>query len=162
MDNMILLKEMMIYEKGCPERIQHFIKVYEFAKMLGKTECVDEKTQMILETVSLVHDIGIKPALEKYGSDRGPLQEKEGIEPCRELLTRLGYDNEVIERCCYLVGHHHTYTNVDGIDYQILLEADYLVNSYENHHDTEKITHMMNQLFKTKSGIECLKIMYNL
>ena len=30
--------------------------------------------------------------------------------------------------------HHHTYTGVDGIDYQILLEADYLVNADESHY----------------------------
>lgn len=27
--------------------------------------------------------------------------------------------------------HHHTYSKVEGIDWRILLESDYLVNSYE-------------------------------
>ena len=27
--------------------------------------------------------------------------------------------------------HHHTYSKVEGIDWRILLESDYLVNAYE-------------------------------
>ena len=36
-----------------------------------------------------------------------------------------GYTEEQIERVKYLVGHHHTYDNIDGLDYQILIEADF-------------------------------------
>ena len=35
------------------------------------------------------------------------------------------------ERICYLIGHHHTYDKIDGTDYQILVDADFLVNLYE-------------------------------
>ena len=38
----------------------------------------------------------------------------------------------MVERICYLIGHHHTYKDVDGADYQLLLEADFLVNAYED------------------------------
>ena len=31
---------------------------------------------------------------------------------------------EEIDRICYLIAHHHTYYNVDGLDYRILLEED--------------------------------------
>ena len=34
----------------------------------------------------------------------------------------------MIRRVEYLVGHHHTYKDIDGLDYQILVEADFLVN----------------------------------
>ena len=36
------------------------------------------------------------------------------------------------ERVQYLIGRHHTYNDIDGIDYQILVEADFLVNMYED------------------------------
>mgnify|MGYP000340972515 FL=1 len=32
------------------------------------------------------------------------------------------------ERVAYLIGHHHTYDKIEGMDYQILVEADFLVN----------------------------------
>ena len=34
-----------------------------------------------------------------------------------------------IARVAYLVGHHHTLRGIDGIDYQILIEADYIANA---------------------------------
>ena len=48
------------------------------------------------------------------------------------MLMRLGFADNVIERVCYLIGHHHTYTGIEGRDYQILVEADFLVNLYED------------------------------
>ena len=48
------------------------------------------------------------------------------------MLKSLGFEQDVIERVSYLVGHHHTYTDIDGMDYQILVEADFLVNILED------------------------------
>ncbi len=42
-----------------------------------------------------------------------------------------GWPETVIRRVSYLVGHHHTYTEIDGMDYQLLVEADFLVNLFE-------------------------------
>ena len=129
-ENNILITEMMKYYTGDPKRIQHFIKVYQFAKMIGELEKLPEEVQHILETAAIVHDIGIKPAEEKYGSCGGKLQEQEGPAAAEEMLQRLGYRPEVIDRVCYLVGHHHTYDHIDGSDYRILVEADFLFNIY--------------------------------
>ncbi len=38
---------------------------------------------------------------------------------------------EQIERVSYLVGHHHTLNVIAGMDYQILAEADFIVNAGE-------------------------------
>ena len=45
------------------------------------------------------------------------------------MLEELEFDETDIEQICYLVGHHHTYTNIEGIDYQILVEIDFLKNA---------------------------------
>ena len=87
-------------------------------------ENVDEKSLFIIETAALTHDIGIHICEEKYGECGGRLQEKEGPAIAAELLDRLGFDSKVSERVQYLIGHHHTYNNIDGIDSQILVEAD--------------------------------------
>lgn len=65
-----------------------------------------------------------------------------------------------IDRIVYLVSHHHTYKNIDGLDYQILIEADYLVNADESHYSKQNIKNTKNVIFKTKSGIELLEKMY--
>ena len=66
------------------------------------------------------------------------INEKEGPAVARGMLMRLGFAENVIERVCYLIGHHHTYTGIEGRDYQILVEADFLVNLYEDGRSEER------------------------
>ena len=155
----LLKKEMIEYEKGVTHRIQHFLKVHSFAHLIGQMEGLDADTLFVLETASLVHDIGIQPSLKKYGNSIGVNQEKEGIQPAKELLTKLQYDTSIIERVCFLVGHHHTYHLEEGMDYQILLEADFLVNCFEDNMSKEQIKAFRDTVFKTKSGIFLLNTM---
>jgi hypothetical protein len=68
----------------------------------------------------------------------------------------------LVERVAFIVSHHHTYLGVDGPDYQILLEADYLVNANENGYSKENIANTCNSLFKTQTGIELLKSIYKI
>ena len=147
-----LILEMITFNAGEPELIQHFIKVHELAKLIGNMENISSDNMEILEAASIVHDIGIKVCMEKYGNCNGKLQEQEGPVFAEELLTRLEFKQELIERVSYLVAHHHTYSNIDGIDYQILVEADFLVNLYENHNNKETIENTYNKIFKTESG----------
>lgn len=127
-----LILKMISYDHGSPERIQHFLKVHSFAKTIAVSEQLDEKTLFITEAAAIVHDIGIRLCLEKYGDGNGKLQEKEGPALAEQMLSELGFEKDVIERVSFLVGHHHTYTGIDGLDYQILVEADFLVNLYED------------------------------
>ena len=90
-----LCKEMISSYRGDPARIQHFMKVHGFAKLIGEEEGLDEKTLYILEAAACVHDIGIRPALEKYGKENGSLQEKEGPAEAEKMMKLLGFDEEV-------------------------------------------------------------------
>lgn len=157
-----LLSEMIAYYRGDPKRIQHFLKVYQFAKMIGEGEGLKEDTQYILETAAIVHDIGIKRAEEKYGDCSGKLQEQEGPAEAEKLLRALGCGPEVIERVSFLVGHHHTYQNVEGMDYRILLEADFLVNLYEDGVNPEAVRKAYDTIFRTKTGKEICRVMFGL
>ncbi|HOP11548.1 MAG TPA: HD domain-containing protein [Oscillospiraceae bacterium] len=147
-----LISEMIGYYAGDPKRIQHFIKVHSFAKLIGALENLDAHTLFTLETAAVVHDIGIKLCEQKYGSCNGKQQETEGPAVAKELLERLNYDTSVIERVCYLVGHHHTYSAINGLDYQILVEADFLVNFYEDDMNKSAREAAFHNVFRTKSG----------
>ncbi|MBD8973302.1 MAG: HD domain-containing protein [Clostridiales bacterium] len=157
-----LIDEMIAYDKGDPRRIQHFIKVHDFARTIGQLEGMDDDTLYIVESAAVVHDIGIHVCEEKYGSCEGKLQEKEGPALAKEMLERLGYEHEVIDRVCYLVGHHHTYTNIDGVDYQILVEADFLVNLYEDEVSSDAVRKAYQNIFKTESGRKICRNMFGL
>ena len=136
------------------------MKVHRFAQLIGHMEQVPPRIQYLVECAALVHDIGIHPAERKYGRCDGKLQEQEGPAYARAMLTELGLAAEDVERICYLVGHHHTYDQVDGMDYQILLEADYLVNADESQYSEESIRNFCERVFQTESGTHMLRSIY--
>lgn len=146
--------------KGDSRRIQHFCKVHSYARLIAQMENVDYKTLFIIETAALTHDIGIHTCEEKYGECGGRLQEKEGPALAKELLERLGFETDISERVQYLIAHHHTYSNIDGIDYQILVEADFLVNMYEDNLSKEAVLKAYDSIFKTEYGKKICKDMY--
>ena len=147
-----LYKKMIEYDRGDPKRIQHFVKVHSFARLIGQEEYIDDHTLYILEAAAYVHDIGIRPAMEKYGRDDGKIQEQEGPAEAEKMMKQLGFEQDVIDRVCYLVGHHHTYTDIKGMDYQILVEADFLVNYFENNLSAETIQKSVAKIFRTETG----------
>lgn len=151
-----IINKMIQYYSGDPKRIGHFLKVHAFAKLIGEKEYLDETTQLTLEYAAIVHDIGIRIAEQKYHSTSGKYQEIEGAEPAGQLLSALDIPQNIIERVKFLVAHHHTYNAVDGIDYRILLEADFLVNAYEDNLSQQSIINAREKIFRTKSGTEIL------
>ncbi|MBQ8505921.1 MAG: HD domain-containing protein [Clostridia bacterium] len=152
-----VISAMIAYLRGNRHEVEHMLKVYGYAKAIGELEGLDVRTQEILEVAAVVHDIGIPRAIEKYGNDAGPYQEELGPAEAKKLLGELGYDEELVDRVCALVGRHHTYTNVDGMDCRILLEADYLVNASHNKHAPEAISAAKGAFFRTETGMRFLK-----
>lgn len=154
--------EMIKLYNGDAKRIQHFCKVHSYAKLIAEMENVDEHTLFIIEATALTHDIGIHLCEEKYGNCNGKLQEKEGPALAEKLLTKLGFMKDVAERVMYLIAHHHTYDDINGIDYQILVEADFLVNMYEDGLSKDVVEHAYNKIFKTDSGMKICAEMFGI
>ena len=155
-----LILKMTEFNRGDAKRIQHFIKVYEYAHMIGSLEGLDKEVQKILDIASILHDIGIRPSEEKYGRCDGKLQEQEGPIIAQKMLSQLGFENYIVERICFLIGHHHTYDNIDGLDYQILVEADFLVNLYEDDAGNRAINKAYKRIFKTETGKKIFRLMF--
>ncbi len=160
MDMMARITNAMItYYSGDPKRINHFLKVYSFAKAIGEMEGLDARTQHILEVAALTHDIGIKVSEAKYGCCPGKHQEREGPPVARKMLEGLVCDPALVDRVCWLIAHHHTYSNIEEIDYQILVEADFLVNIIEDNMELPAIEKIREEIFRTATGkhfLECL------
>ena len=62
-----LFLQMIAFFSGDPKRIQHFMKVHSFARIIGTKEGLDETSLFILEAAAYTLDIGLRPAEEKYG-----------------------------------------------------------------------------------------------
>ena len=123
---------MIAFYKGNIHDIDHFIKVWSYAKTIGELEGLDAHTQEVLELAAVIHDISCPLCREKYGNAPGKLQEQESPPLVAEFFEGLPVAKEDVERISWLAAHHHTYTDVDGLDHRILLEADYIVNAAEN------------------------------
>ena len=156
-----LFRKMTAYDAGDPARIQHFTKVYTYADLIGTCEGLSEEQLRVLRAAAILHDIGIHKSEEKYGDDNGKHQELEGPPEAEKLLSGVeGYTKDEKLRILYLIGHHHSYAEMDGSDYQILVEADFLVNLFENHPqsiDKAAAAAALSRIFRTKSGKEMLE-----
>ncbi|MBP3637719.1 MAG: GNAT family N-acetyltransferase [Clostridia bacterium] len=147
------------WEAGVPERIHHFIKVHGFARQIGQMEGLSADEMFVLEVAALTHDIGIKPAIAQTGSCPGPLQERLGPPEAASMLGALHIPQAVIDRVCFLIAHHHTTQGVDAPDWQILLEADFLVNAIENSMLPKTVQAYRDTVFRTAEGLHLLSLL---
>ncbi len=130
----------------------HLLKVYAYAKTIGQLEGLAPDPLQTLELTALVHDIACPLCREKYGSVSGDLQELESPPLIRSFFADLPVEPKQVERISWIVAHHHTYGLSDAPDYQILLEADYLVNAEEKGLSREAVSAARDRIFRTETG----------
>lgn len=152
------------YYDGNEKQINHTIKVLDFAEKIYNGESL--KDQFVYNTTilsAIFHDIGIPEAYRKYGSAIPKYQEMEGPSVARKLMEEINIRPDIIERVCYIVGHHHTLSSVDSTDFQILWEADYLVNVQEGSIILDKTQHESEiaKNFKTQTGKQIIEKVFN-
>ncbi len=143
-------------------RTNHLLKVDSYAEMIGLAENMESEDLFWLRVVALMHDIGIKSSLEKYNSAAGPHQQVEGPPIAKEMLSKYTIPPQRIHRVCWLIAHHHEYSHIEGLDYQILIEADFLVNCDEGNMEKREIISVRDKIFKTTSGIRMLDSIFQL
>ena len=155
-----VLSSMIDYFGNDVRRINHALKVYGFASTICRSENLDNNLIMITEIASVLHDIGIPISEKKYNSCAGKYQEIEGPPVAREILENLKLDAKIIDRVCYLIGNHHTYTKIDDIDFQILVEADFLVNIFEDEFTIDAIKSVKEKYIKTNTCRHIIERLY--
>jgi len=135
-------------------RIHHALKVLAVSEIIMNGEQVDDAICDVVTVAALLHDVGIKVAEEKYNSSAGYYQELEGPPIVREIMFRRGEPQEIIDRVAYIVGGHHTVSKNDGLDFQIIWEADLMVNIEEDGLDRfpEKLPAIISKNFYTPTG----------
>lgn len=157
-----ILVKMIDCSEGNLHDIAHLLKVYGYARTIGECEGLDETTQKTVEVASIIHDIACPLCRQKYGDTNGRHQEMESEPLVRAFLAGCGLADEMVERIVYLVSHHHSPNLIDGQDFQILIEADYLVNADESNYPVSSIRTVYNTIFKTSTGKALLQSMYRI
>lgn len=158
-----LLQATIKYDTGDARRIHHLIKVHDFARAIAIAEGLEGEERFILEAAAILHDIGIHASEAKYGKCNGKHQEELGpIEGVKVMDAVGAFQPKQIDRICWLIAHHHSYLNVVETDHRILIEADFLVNSFEDNLSLDVIRSFRDKLFRSPSAIKMLNDMWKL
>lgn len=157
-----IMERMIAFSEGNIHDIDHLIRVWTYARTIGEQEGLDHETQFILEVAAVTHDIACPLCREKYGNTNGKLQEEEGAPLVRTFLADTGLAEAQIERVAFLVGHHHTFAGIDGMDWQILVEADYIANATENGSSEQNVENFIAKIMRTESGKRLARAVFRL
>lgn len=155
----IINKMKSAFENTIPSEIGHALNVLKNAETIMDKEGINGRESYLISVTAILHDIGMINAKEKYGSTSGPYQEKEGPAAAKALLVGECLSDDEVERICYIIGNHHAPNKIDGIDFQIIWEADLLeaLKKFDKEANQEKLTDIINKNYKTKSGVELAK-----
>ena len=146
---------------GDAKRIQHFVKVLQYATLIAEGEALPADEEEVLQVAAVLHDIGIPNSEKKYGCADGRYQQIEGVPFARELLAGLGADDTLIERVCHMIGLHHSYSKIgDDVLLRMLVEADMLVNAYEEEVPKESLAHFATNIVRTATGRALFSVIY--
>ena len=150
--------EMKRYFKQDFKRIGHASRVARYADQIWKGE---GGNLSVVLTSAYLHDIGIKEAERKHQSTAARYQEEEGPPIARDILTKLGAGEELIEEVCDIVGHHHHPGPEESVNFKCLYDADLIVNLEENQKENltapEKLEGIIEKSFLTEKGRDLAK-----
>lgn len=153
-----LLYNVLCYEDGHSRHTQHILKVYALAKLLGEREKISVEEQQILQAAAILHDIAIKYCKEHYNGDASQDKQKQ-VAPFLEkrFLKAANYLPSYVPKIIELVNCHHDYDKPKSRLLQLLIEADLIVNCYENRPDHENMK-LIKEIFQTKGGTKLLEL----
>jgi len=154
-----LVEEMEKFFADDAKRIKHAKNVMHFAEEISKQEKADWH---IVIPASILHDIGIKEAEKKYGSNAGIYQEKEGPAIAKKILLVLSFKKEDVEEICGIIAHHHSPGKVETMNFKVLYDADWLVNLKDevDAKDKGKLEKVINKVFLTETGKKIAEKLY--
>jgi len=132
-------------------RMNHALKVARYAEQILKAE---GGNPLVVLGAAYLHGIGIHEAERKYGDTGGRYQELEGPPIAREILGKLSVQKEMMEEICNIIAHHHGPKSEESLNFQIVYEADSLVNIEEEgiSEEPEAVQNFIAKTFRTVTG----------
>ncbi len=150
------------YFNGDVRRIQHYTKVLQFATLIAEGEALSPAEEEILQTAAILHDIGIPESEKKYGSAIGKYQQIEGVPVAQAILTSLDAPEKMTAAVCGMISLHHTYSKIgENRLLRILVEADMLVNAFEEDVPKEGVAAFKENVVRTQTGRKLFRILYH-
>lgn len=137
-----IISLMVQHHGGQPEKVYRTMKIYSFVHAIAAEEDISDEARGAAEKAAILCEMGESSAESASFSDM--------------LLLNLGCDRSVIQKVHNLIVKLDDTENIDTIEQQILYEARFLVNAFENRLDKETIVENLMKNFKTKCGQEYL------
>ncbi|MCK4487049.1 MAG: HD domain-containing protein [Desulfobacterales bacterium] len=135
------------------KRIGHAANVARYAEQIVKEE---KGNPAVVLCAAYLHDIGIPEAERKYNSAAARYHQKEGPPIAREILTKLGAREALIDEVCDIIGHHHHPRDKETPNFKILYDADLIVNLKEGQKEKEterdRLSKIIEKTFLTDTG----------
>lgn len=121
-----LLKLLTDFFEDDYRRIEHAANVLHHAENIMEQAAPCDREVVI--AAALLHDVGIKPSEAELGYNNGKTQEQYGPPVARELLSRIGFPADKLQRVVDIIGNHHSPSRFDYPELEILKQADRIVN----------------------------------
>ena len=135
------------------KRIGHAADVARYAEQIVREE---KGNPAVVLCAAYLHDIGIHEAERKHNSTAARYQQREGPPIAREILTRLGAREEIVDEVCDIIAHHHHPREKETLNFKILYDADFIVNQKESlsHKETdrERLSKIVEKTLLTDTG----------
>jgi hypothetical protein len=86
----------------------------------------------------------------------------EGPGIAKEILERLNIQEGIIDEICDIIGYHHSPRGEETLNFQVLYEADWLVNIEEEgiSKDRKKVEELIDKVFRTVTGRQLAEKLY--
>jgi NAD-dependent DNA ligase len=140
------------------KRIGHAAKVANFAEKIAKKE---RGNLPVILCAAYLYDIGANKALEKYESDKPEYIEKESAAIARELMAKLGAEQELTNQVVDMVSHRSRPDENANLNQKILHDADTLTHMSacegKNGVDSDEFAAKLDRIFLTAAGNELAK-----
>ncbi|MFO7929322.1 MAG: HD domain-containing protein [Candidatus Humimicrobiaceae bacterium] len=158
LENKIIEKMKDVFEDN-KKYIEHTVTVLNYAKEILEKE--KGKPDIVIPA-AILHDIGIMASIEKYDSIAGKYQEIEGPPIAKDILTELGEGENIVKKVAEIVGSHHSLGEINTKEFDIIWDADWLVNLKDEYDISDKIKleKLIDKIFQTPTGKEMAKKIY--
>ena len=101
-----ILDKMIVFSEGSIHDIDHFIRVWTYAKTIAELEQLDGETQYILEVAAITHDIACPLCRKKYGNTNGRHTDgRIAFKRCWSECTSDGSGKVSRWTSSYIIGH---------------------------------------------------------
>ena len=162
-----IMKEMILYYGNNLKKINEFLNVYTYSKIIGELENLDEKRQELLEVYAITNNISNNELEKKDEIESLTFKKMHGPNIVSEMLKKIGYDEDLIKKAVQQIQSNNFEKivegeefSIDGLDLQILLEANFLADAVLGKIDKKNFEHARLNLFRTKSGKDIFEAMF--